>query len=107
MKKALYLTSLVAVFLFGAEPSAFKAGDLDAPNPYGLTSSEKKIVEQNKNIQSISRNLFDTAQSQQELRNELDGMKSLLIGHSEKIKRFESKIDSDDNGSLKNLEKKT
>ncbi len=106
MKKALYITSLAAVFLFGAEPSAFKAGDLDAPNPYGLTSSEKKIVEQNKNIQSISRNLFDTAQSQQELRNELDGMKSLLVGHSEKIKNFENKIDSDDKDSLKTLNKK-
>jgi TolA-binding protein len=106
MKKALYLTSLAAVFLLGAEPSAFKAGDLDAPNPYGLTNSEKKIVEQNKNIQNISTKLFDTAQSQVELRNEIDGIKSLVVGHSEKIKHFERKIDSDDNGSVKTLEKK-
>lgn len=106
MKKALCITSLAAVFLFGAEPSAFKAGDLDSPNPYGLTTSEKKIVEQNKNLQKISTKLFDTAQSQQELRNEIDGIKSLVIGHSEKIKNFDRKIDSDDNNSLKTLEKR-
>jgi len=106
MKKAIYITSVAAIFLFSAEPSAFKAGDLDLPNPYGLTSSEKKIVEQNKNIQNISTKLFDTAQSQIELRNEIDGIKSLVVGHSEKIKNFERKIDSDDNGSLKTLEKK-
>lgn len=106
MKKAIYITSVAAVFLLGAEPSAFKAGDLDAPNPYGLTSSEKKIVEQNKNIQSISRNLFDTTQNQTEIKNELEGMKSLLIGHSEKIKDIQDRLDGDNNSSLKNLNKK-
>jgi len=106
MKKAIYIASVAAVFLLGAEPSAFKAGDLDAPTPYGLTSSEKKIVEQNKNLQNISTKLFDTAQSQQELRNEIDGIKSLVVGHSEKIKNFERKIESDDNDSLKIVNKK-
>jgi len=106
MKKAIYITSVAAVFLFGAEPSAFKAGDLDLPNPYGLTSSEKKIVEQNKNLQKISTKLFDTAQSQIELRNEIDGIKSLVVGHSEKIKNFDRKINSDDNDSIKTLEKR-
>jgi len=106
MKKAIYITSVAAVFLLGAEPSAFKAGDLDAPTPYGLTSSEKKIVEQNKNLQNISTKLFDTAQSQIELRNEIDGIKSLVVGHSEKINNFERRIESDDNGSLKSLNKK-
>lgn len=106
MKKAIYIASVTAISLIGAEPSAFKAGDLDAPTPYGLTSSEKKIVEQNKNLQNISTKLFDTAQSQIELRNEIDGIKSLVIGHSEKINNLERKIDSDDNGSLKSLNKK-
>lgn len=108
MKKNAYLTLLAAIFLFGEEPSAYKAGDLNSPNPYGLTSSEKKIIEQNKNIQNISTKLFDTAQSQSELRNEIDGIKSIMVGHSEKIKKFEQKIETDTNNSLsvQNLEKK-
>ncbi len=108
MKKRAYLTLLAAIFLFGEEPSAYKAGDLNSPNPYGLTSSEKKIVEQNKNIQNISTKLFDTAQSQAELRNEIDGIKSIMVGHSEKIRQFEQKIENDANSSLamQNLEKK-
>mgnify|MGYP000629728450 CR=1 FL=1 len=52
MKKTLIALLSSVVFLFGAEPSAFKAGDLDNPNPYGLTSAEKKILEQNQNIQN-------------------------------------------------------
>jgi len=108
MKKSAYLAILAAIFLFGEEPSAYKAGDLSSPNPYGLTSSEKKIVEQNKNIQNISTKLFDTAQSQAELRNEIDGIKSIIVGHSEKIRQFEQKIENDANSSLavQNLEKK-
>ncbi len=101
MKKTLFL--LISTLLLANEPSAFKAGDLDSPTPYGLTQSEKKIVEQNKNIQSISRNLFDTNQTQSELRNELDGIKSLLGSIGEKQQRFSEKIDSDQNGSLKDV----
>lgn len=101
MKKILFL--VLSTLLFANEPSAFKAGDLDNPSPYGLTQSEKKIVEQNKNIQSISRNLFDSNQTQSELRNELDGIKSLLGSIGEKQQLFSDKIDSDKNGSLKDV----
>lgn len=106
MKKSLFLICVATFSLFANEPSAFKAGDLDSPNPYGLTSSEKKIVEQNKNLQNISTKLFDTAQSQQELRNEIDGIKSLVEGHSQKIISFENKINGDDNDSLKTINRK-
>lgn len=101
MKKILLF--IIATLALANEPSAFKAGDLDNPNPYGLTQSEKKIVEQNQNIQSISRNLFDTNQTQTELRNELDGIKSLLGSIGEKQMVFSEKMDSDKNGSLKDV----
>jgi TolA-binding protein len=103
MKKTIFLllSLIIGTLLFAEEPSAFEAGNLDSPNPYGLTQSEKKIVEQNKNIQSISRNLFDTNQTQSELRNELDGIKSLLGSINEKQLAFSDKLESDKNGSLK------
>lgn len=96
----------IASIIFANEPSAFKAGDIDSPTPYGLTQSEKKIVEQNKNIQNISRTLFDSNQTQTELRNELDGIKSLLGSIGEKQQNYIDKIDSDKNGSLKDLNTK-
>ncbi len=101
MNKIFFFLVATITLVFAEEPSAFKAGDLDNPTPYGLTQSEKKIVEQNKNIQSISRNVFDTNQTQIELRNELDGIKSLLGSISEKQNIFSDKLDSDKNGSLK------
>lgn len=44
----LLFTISVPLFLSAAEPSAFGAGNLDNPEPYGLTSNEKVIL-QNKN----------------------------------------------------------
>ncbi len=106
MKKTLIALLSSVIFLFGAEPSAFKAGDLDNPNPYGLTSAEKKILEQNQNIQNINRNLFDTSQTQNELKSELEGIRSIVIGHSEKIKNFEYQLKGEDSSSLVNLNKR-
>jgi|GEM_PF-1316213 len=106
MKKKYLIFIVFLGILYAEEPSAFKAGDLDNPNPYGLTQSEKKIVEQNKNIQSISRTVFDTNQTQVELKNELDGIKSLLGSISEKQFVFADKLDSDKNGSLKDAQTK-
>ena len=106
MKKTLIALLSSVIFLFGAEPSAFKAGDLDNPNPYGLTSAEKKILEQNQNIQNINRNLFDTSQTQNELKSELEGIRSIVIGHSEKIKNFEYQLKGEDSSSLLNLNKR-
>jgi TolA-binding protein len=105
MKKSILFGALLITNIFASEPSAFKAGDLDNPNPYGLTTAEKKIVEQNKNLQTISQTVFDSNQTQIELRNELEGIKSLLGGINEKQFKLTDQIESDKNGSLKNANK--
>jgi TolA-binding protein len=106
MKKTIIIVALLLMTnIFASEPSAFKAGDLDNPNPYGLTTAEKKIVEQNKNLQTISQTVFDSNQTQIELRNELEGIKSLLGGINENQFKLIEQIESDKNGSLKNANK--
>jgi len=106
MKKIILTLVILIGNIIASEPSAFKAGDLDNPNPYGLTPAEKKIVEQNKNLQNISQTVFDSNQTQIELRNELEGIKSLLGGINEKQFKFSSLLDSDKNGSLKDANTK-
>ncbi|MEA3228888.1 MAG: hypothetical protein U9P38_07440, partial [Campylobacterota bacterium] len=44
------LVVTVPFLLYSAEPSAFGAGNLDNPNPYGLTDSEKVLLENKNNL---------------------------------------------------------
>jgi TolA-binding protein len=53
MKKYILLL-FVAVFL-GAEPSAFEAGDINNPNPYGLTPDEEHIYQNKIAIQKLQK----------------------------------------------------
>ena len=53
-KITIILLSVIA--LCASEPSAFEAGNLDAPNPYGLTSSEKVILKNKKEVKTFEKN---------------------------------------------------
>ncbi len=48
MKRLLLISSFLLPFSLYAERSAFGAGDLDSPNPYGLTKAEKKYLKTKK-----------------------------------------------------------
>lgn len=78
--------SLVALLLpalaLSNEPSAFSAGDLNSQNPYGLTSSEKKIYQSN---QVVKAELGSVAE-------QLEGIRSVIDGYNAKIARTDEKI---------------
>lgn len=67
-----------------SEPSAFGAGNLDSDNPYGLTSAEKKIVENRQNLQNAKRKSTENSAQLGSLRERLDGMQTILEGLAEK-----------------------
>ena len=62
MKKYILLL-FVAVFL-GAEPSAFEAGDINNPNPYGLTPDEEHIYQNKIAIQKLQKIVTKEQQKQ-------------------------------------------
>ena len=79
MRLALPLTLLVLPFtLLANEPSAFGAGNLDSDNPYGLTSAEKKIVQNNKTLKQNNRKLNSNKGEIESLRERIDGLQSVL-----------------------------
>ena len=90
MKKKSSFSLGVLLFLplavLASEPSAFSAGDVTSPNPYGLTSNEKKILQNN---QSIS--------------EQYEGMRSIIEGYNNKIARMDERIRqlSEENAKLK------
>jgi len=61
-----------------AEPSAFGAGDLTSSSPYGLTQSEKVLLETEKKLKTVARKNNSQASQLDSLRERLDGMQSIL-----------------------------
>ena len=70
-------------------PSAFGAGDLSSKTPYGLTNTEKAIVDNKKNIKKITIKSNLQKNSIKSIQNDLLTIKSLIssdISSSNKIK---------------------
>ena len=75
---------IVPFFLQGAEPSAFGAGNLNTPNPYGLTSSEKVILENKNTLNNVKIKSNNQANEVDSLRERLDGLQSIIESLSRK-----------------------
>jgi len=84
-----YLFFLMATVLLlqaqASEPSAFGAGNLDSDEPYGLTATEKKIVENQKSLQTAKRQSQENSTQLQSLRDRLDGLQTVIEGLTEKV----------------------
>ena len=75
---------IVPIFLQSAEPSAFGAGNLNNPEPYGLTTSEKVILENKKNLRKVQVKSNNQANEVDSLRERLDGLQSIIESLSRK-----------------------
>lgn len=86
MKRSFIVTLLAALptLLISAEPSAFGAGDLNSPNPYGLTSSEKVILETKKTLNKVSVKSNNQENALNSLRERIDGLQSVIESLSRK-----------------------
>ncbi|MDD2368494.1 MAG: hypothetical protein PHQ90_04265, partial [Sulfuricurvum sp.] len=99
----IYLLSL-SVIASAAEPSVFGAGDLNAPNPYGLTHEEKLILENKKELQSVIQKNNAQNSKVETVTERLDGMQGILEGLSQKsnentlsLQRLNEKYSTDSN----------
>ena len=97
---SLLIVAAIPTLLLSAEPSAFGAGDLSSPEPYGLTSSEKVILETKDKLKKVALKSSSQASQLDSLRERIDGLQSIVesIGRKthnnqinlEKIKEDES-----------------
>ncbi len=98
MQKQILLL-LVSISIYASEPSAFDAGNLDAPNPYGLTSSEKVILKNKKEVKTLSTNISFVKAELNDMQEKIDGIKSVVEAQNSRIYKIEqtlSKIKSND-----------
>ncbi|MEA1983066.1 MAG: tetratricopeptide repeat protein [Campylobacterota bacterium] len=82
--KVVILSTVFPIFLSAAEPSAFGAGDLDSPNPYGLTSNEKVILDTKKRLHKVSVKSNNQENKLDSLRERIDGLQSVIESLSRK-----------------------
>jgi len=74
----LLIVATVPTLLLSAEPSAFGAGDLSSPEPYGLTSSEKVILETKDKLKKVAQKSNSQASQLDSLRERIDGLQSIV-----------------------------
>ncbi len=76
--QVLLLVTFVSCVSFAAEPSAFGAGDLTAQEPYGLTQSEKVILQTKNTLKKVAINTKSQANELDSLRERIDGIQSII-----------------------------
>jgi TolA-binding protein len=108
MKYSTIVSFIVVAFqtsLLSAEPSAFGAGDLSNPKPYGLTSSEKVILETKDELKKVTQKSNSQASQLDSLRERIDGLQSVVESISRKThdnKMNLKKIKANDNDYFEN-----
>lgn len=68
-----------------SEPSAFGAGDLKNPNPYGLTAEEKLILENKKEIEAIAQKNNLQSVKVESVSEQIEGIKAIVEGLSQSL----------------------
>ncbi len=108
MNKKVLVTFFVAINYFSpllGEPSAFGAGNLDDNSPYGLTSSEKTVLENKSHLKKIVVKSNNQANEVESLRERIDGLQSIVESLSRKSqmnKRTLSQLENKNNENSKN-----
>ena len=89
-----FLATISICSILNAEPSAFGAGDLDNSKPYGLTSSEKVILQNKKNLKKIVVKSNNQANEVDSLRERIDGLQTIIEGLSKKAQENKFNLNS-------------
>jgi TolA-binding protein len=83
----------VPLYLNASEPSAFGAGDLSSPEPYGLTPNEEVILKTKKELKKIEHKSRSQESQLDSLRERLDGLQSIVESLSRKAHNNKVNLD--------------
>ena len=90
MRRLLLISSFLLPLSLYAEKSAFGAGDLNSPTPYGLTKAEKHILDNKETLNDIDGTVRKNRSRISSLEESLSGVRSIVeglneSGHNEKV----------------------
>ncbi len=84
MKSTLFFV-LLSTIAVAQEVSVFGAGDLNSNEPYGLTSTEKHILKNKNELNSIDTKVKTVANTIESVNQRIDGLESIYEGDSRKL----------------------
>ncbi len=103
----IFFLAALPTLLASAEPSAFGAGDLNSPTPYGLTSSEQALLETKKKLNQFSVKSNNQANELDSLRERIDGLQSIIESLSRKshnnkmeVKSFQESFEASNQANI-------
>ncbi len=76
---------LISTLSYANEVSVFGAGNLDSKNPYGLNSTEKKILKNKKTLGNIDSKVKNVKYTIESINERIDGLESIYEGDSQKL----------------------
>lgn len=95
MRNSFIIATFVALLpfnLMASEPSAFGAGDLSNPEPYGLTSSEEILLENKNKLHKVVVKSNNQDNQVDSLREQINGLQSIIETLSFKSQENKLKI---------------
>lgn len=102
LNKTITYTLLLTSAVYSAEVSVFGAGDLNSPNPYGLTQSEKKILETKQKVENVDTSVRVVKSDLQIIHERLQGLESIFEGEGNKINTLNQSLSKFEAVSSKN-----
>lgn len=98
MKKIYILAPLIGAFILSnaycAERSAFGAGDVESSSPYGLTESEKVLLKNKEQVESMKNDVNELKNKVGSLEEQVEGIRSVLDGTSSRTNEIDNRIRS-------------
>lgn len=85
MYKILSSLFVISLTLLAQERSMFGAGDLNSPNPYGLTPTEKAVVKNKQTLSEAQKRIKKVDSLIRELSQRIEGLESLFEGDGQKL----------------------
>jgi TolA-binding protein len=84
-----FLIALIALtpLLHANEPSVYGAGDIDGNNPYGLTSTEKGVLQNRRTVQNLKNRVA-------EQQNRIDGLTTIIEGLNKQVMDLKERLNS-------------
>lgn len=97
--------SLLSSLLLASEPSVFGAGNLNQPQPYGLTAEEKLILENKQEIQAVAQKNNIQNAKVETVTERLDGLQTIVEGLGQSVNEHKVELQkiSDSSASDGNL----
>jgi len=86
MKLLIFIVFVTNCFVNAQEVSVFGAGNLESAKPYGLTPSEKVILDNKKDLSKFDNKLSNMDMNFESLSQRMDGIESIFNGDSRKLK---------------------